>query len=293
MTYAKAIEQEAQCARKVLLALDIDERYCHFSAEPASVPSRIWVPGQAMSKFQQEQALGDWAEAQVAAAINASGAYKAVPFGDNDKTLSQDAIFSHLYREAKVREFEFGKRSDLLLFKADAKIPRIPTTLSGQEAEILCAECEAALEVRSSRTSAKIFIEYCAQRAAEGKKPAKMEPSYTVKIEDLGKVYRWIARNRKPLIYIQVFFDGIYALNFFDVFRFINTKGSKLKLEDPARSDKPTIMIPLSFGHSIGTVTAPEFEAVHTIHLNGRHDIYARPLGGGAKIDLSALLALV
>lgn len=120
-----------------------------------------------------------------------------------------------------------------------------------------------------------------------------MEPSYTVKVEDLSKVHRWIARNDRPLIYVQVFFDSVYALNFIEVFRFIIKQGKKLKLENPARSGKFTIMIPLSLGRCIGTVMPPNFEIVHTVHENGRHDIYAKPVGGDVIIDLKELLTVI
>ncbi len=287
------LQKEVLKAREILLAKGVDKRFCRFGPKGEPVPERIWAPAQAMSKFQMEQALGDWAEERVATAINRSTDCKAIAFGDNDKTLSQEESFAALYRAGKVRELEFGKRSDLLLFKRTTETPKEATVLSGEEAEVLCRSCEAALEVRSSRTSAHRYIDYCKKQKELGKRPARMEPSYTVKVEDLSKVYRWMARNKKPLIYVQVFFDSIYALNFTEVFRFINSKGEKLTLENPSRSGKFTIMIPLSLGRQIGTVTPPDFEVVHTMHDNGRHDIYARPLGGDAVIDLKELLAVI
>jgi hypothetical protein len=293
MSYLQDIEAEAEKSRSILLAKKIDERFCLFSPNPQPVPEKLWAPNQAMTKFQMEQALGDWAEEHVFQAINRSKTHKAVPFGDNDKTLSQDESFSDLYREGKMREFQYGKRSDLLLFKLTTTPPADATRLFGDEAEALCAKCEAAIEVRSSRTSAHQFIKYCMAQKARGKRPARMEPSYTVKVEDLGKVYRWIARNGKPVVYVQVFFDSIYALNFIEVFRFINSKGKKLKLENPNRSGKYTIMIPLSLGRHIGTVAPPSFEIVHTMHENGRHDIYAKPVGGDASINLEELLSVI
>jgi len=244
------LQKEVLKAREILLAKGVDKRFCRFGPKGETVPERIWAPAQAMSKFQMEQALGDWAEERVATAINRSTDCKAIAFGDNDKTLSQEESFAALYRAGKVRELEFGKRSDLLLFKRTTETPKEATVLSGEEAEVLCRSCEAALD-------------------------------------------RWMARNKKPLIYVQVFFDSIYALNFTEVFRFINSKGEKLTLENPSRSGKFTIMIPLSLGRQIGTVTPPDFEVVHTMHDNGRHDIYARPLGGDAVIDLKELLAVI
>jgi hypothetical protein len=213
MTYLDKILIEAARAREILLAKKIDDRFCRFSEKSEVVPAKIWAPSQAVSKFQMEQSLGDWAEDRVAEAINRSDTYKAIAFGDNDKTLSQDANFSEIYRNGKIREYKFGKRSDLLLFKKNIPSPSEAFSLSGEEAEVICSACEAGIEVRSSRTSAHHFISYCQKQKEIGKRPARMEPSYTVKIEDLSKVYRWIARNRKPVIYIQVFFDSVFALN--------------------------------------------------------------------------------
>jgi hypothetical protein len=298
MTYIKEIKKEASKASKVLTkvlrAKEIDAKFCKFSSEPAEIPDKIWAPSSAMSKFPMEQALGDWAEELVAKAINQNESYKAIAFGDNDKTLSQEDGFAALYRSWKTRELIFGKRSDLLLFKSEVETPKEAVSLSGESSEILCSGCDAALEVRSSRTSARQFIKHRKSQKEKGKRPAKMEPSYTVKAEDLAKVYRWIARNEKPVIYIQVFFDSIYALNFIEVFRFINSKGEKLRLDNPDRSGKFTIMIPISIGRKIGTVTTPSnFESVHTMHDDGRHDLYVKLLDGDAVIDLGELLAVI
>ena len=293
MTYFAEIEAAAARAAKVLRKKGIEERFCLFSGDAAQNQGRIWAPSQAMTKFQMEQALGDWAEETIRTAINANGDFKAIAFGDNDKTLSEDASFADQYRSGKVRELEFGKRSDLLLFNADVKTPDDASTLTGQEAEQLCTSCLAGLEVRSSRTSAHRFIAFQEQQLAAGKKPARMEPSFTVKIEDLEKVYRWIARNKKPIAYIQVFFDSIYALNFAYVFELINELDSKLKLEKPSRSAKPTIMIPISNGICIGEVTPPEFTVVHNALASGRHDIYAAPFGGNANIDVTRLMQVL
>jgi hypothetical protein len=241
-----------------------------------------------------EQALGDWAEGHVKEAINRPGdPWKAVSFGDSDKTMSEEEGFAEAYREGKRRELAFGKRSDLLLFDKDADVPEDFGSLSGEEAEALCSSCIAALEVRSSRTSAGRFIAYREAQKAAGGSPSKMEPGITVKIEDLGKVYRWVARNAKPLAYLQVFFDRVYGLNFLDVFRFIAAQGKKLKLEDPSRSGKKTIFIPISKARLVGAVVQPTFEIVHNELKDGRHDIYARPIGGNIDIVAAELQGLI
>lgn len=290
MTYIEDFKKEASAARDILLPIQgVEERFCVFSAEPGVPPKRMGAPNQAMGKFQMEQALGDWAEARVAEAINRSDDYKAIPFGDNDKTLSQEDSFRSLYIAAKLRELEFGKKADLLLFKKSVPTPPDASAVHGTDAEQLCATAEAALEVRSSRTSAHVFFAYSAERKAK----QRTELSYTVKIEDLGKVYRWVVRNGKPVIYVQVFFDSIYALNFIDVFRYVNAQGDDLTLENPGRSGKYTIMIPLSRGSLVGSVEKPDFRIIQRMHNNGRHDIYPEPFGGNATVDMQKLLAVV
>lgn len=294
MSYGKEIATRAKSARGVLIDKGIGEDFLIFSADPQPVPNRIWAPAQGQTKFQMEQALGDWAEDLVRDAINGSGlGVRAVAFGDNDKTMAQDESFADRYRTGKVRELQFGKRSDLLLFDEAQRVPDDASALDGKDAERLCRSCLAALEIRSSRTSAKRFVAYTQQQKAAGKRPARMEPSITVKIEDLAKVYRWIARNGKLLFYIQVFFDELYALDFAEVFTFINDCGKRLKLEDPARSGKKTIMIPVSRASRIGSVQHPSFRVVHNQHDNGRHDVFAEPFGGAASLDRRAFLGLL
>lgn len=286
------IEHSARVA-EILKSHGVDERFRTFSPESAAPETRIWAPSQAMTKFPMEQTLGDWAEEAIRIAINRSHEYKAVPFGDNDKTLSEAEDFAERYREGKRREMAFGKRSDLLLFHSDISTVDDASTLSGEEAEKICKECLAGLEVRSSRTSADKFIDYRLQQRESGKRPTKMEPSFTVKVEDLNKVFRWISRNEKPIVYIQVFFDSVYALNFSSVFDFIINRNSKLKLENPGRSGKYTIMIPLSIGTRIGEVEHPEFQIIHNKYADGRHEIYGSPHGGGALIRIDDLLPLL
>lgn len=293
MTYLEDLAEKSIEVAKVLEAKNVMERFRRFDAAPDPAEEKIRIPGQAQTKFQMEQAQGNWAEGIVRSAIDASPAYMAIPFGDNDETKSQDSNFREQYLAGKKREREFGKRCDFLLFKAAPTVPKSAWHLSGPEAEETCKTCLAGLEIRSSRTSADKFIAYQKAQLAEGKKPAKMEPSFTVKTEDLEKVYRWAYRNDKPVLYVQVLFDSIHAINFTSIFKFIIAKGTKLKLEYPTRSGKHTIFIPLSHGKRIGEVTAPEFEARHNPLDNGRHDVFAVPVGGGAVIRMDDLLSLL
>ena len=107
------------------------------------------------------------------------------------------------------------------------------------------------------------------------------------------KVYLWNHLNKKPQAYVQVFFDEVHGLSFIDILEYIGS-GEKLRVEKHKRSAKTTIMVPLSRGLKIGTVSeAASFEVVHNVTKNGRHDIYAKPLGGKIDIDLDSVWGLL
>lgn len=121
-------------------------------------------------------------------------------------------------------------------------------------------------------------------------KSGRESPSFTVKVEDLKIVYRWVERYRVPQIYCQVFFDSIFAINFLDIFAVISG-GEDYTIEKPEKSqEKATIMIPITCGRQIGKATAlPRFTAEHKITALGRHDAYVTPQGGGFKIEAEAI----
>lgn len=294
VSFLSTLASAAAEARPFLLGKGVAETLCHFTSEPAPEPNKINVPPQALTKFQAEQALGDWAEEQIGLAINRqSNAWKAIPFGDSDKTLAQEEGFAEAYRTGKRRELAFGKRADLLLFPAEADVPSDFNSLTGEEAEACSRNCVTAIEVRSSRTTVDRFVSYRKQQVEAGKRPTRLEPSITVKTEDLAKVYRWMARNGKPLVYVQVFFDRVYGLNFVDAFKYVADQGAKLKLEGPKRSGKETIFVPVSRAELIGRVEEPTFELVHLALDDGRHEIFGRPVTGSIELSLDGLASLI
>src|SRR5450759_3556916 len=94
------------------------------------------------------------------------------------------------------------------------------------------------------------------QQRAAGKTTARETPSFTVKVEDLVIVYRWLERYRVPQSYCQVFFDSVFAVNFLDIFATIGS-GSRFTIETPEKSqEKATIMIPITSGTQVGRATA-------------------------------------
>ena len=123
-----------------------------------------------------------------------------------------------------------------------------------------------------------------------GEKSGRETPSFTVKVEDLVIVYRWLERHRVPQSYCQVFFDSVFAINFLDIFAAI-ASGEDFSIQTPAKSqEKATIMIPITCGIQVGKATSlPAFAAEHHVTKLGRHDAYVVPQGGGFELDAAAM----
>ena len=124
------------------------------------------------------------------------------------------------------------------------------------------------------------------RQRAEGNSTGRETPSFTVKVEDLVIVYRWLERNKVSQTYCQVFFDSIFAINFLEIFSTI-ASGEDFTIETPAKSqEKSTIMIPITAGLKVGRGTSlPTFTAEQRVTALGRHDAYVVPQGGGLVLD--------
>lgn len=293
MSYIKRLEAAAEAAIPTLKKIGVEARYLKFG-DSIELPDRFYPPAQSDSKFQAEQALGDWAEDAVCDAINRhKGAVHAVHYGANSKLFAEDDGFRDEYIAGIKQTCIEGKRSDLLLLPFKVKANLDSTTLNVESSTALVAKSVGGLEIRSSRLNAAQYRSYQQARLAAGKKPTTMEPSITVKIEDLAKVYLWNYINKKPQAYVQVFFDEVHGLSFIDILEYISS-GERLRVEKHKRSAKTTIMVPLSKGKQIGTVTEPaNFEVVHNVTKNGRHDIYAKPTGGKIEMNLPDVWSLL
>jgi hypothetical protein len=157
------------------------------------------------------------------------------------------------------------------------------------ETEITVKQATTAIEVRSSKFEALTYMKVRQQQRAAGKTTARETPSFTVKVEDLVIVYRWLERHGVPQSYFQVFFDSVFAINFLGIFATIGS-GSGFTIETPEKSqEKATIMIPITSGTQVGRATAiPTFAAEHRVTELGRHDAYVVPQGGGFELDAAA-----
>jgi len=287
MMYFEGLAEAKDGLVKELSRRGIQARYLEFGG-PGEKPDRTaTVPTDARSEFLANRAMGDWAEDILARAINESSkGWVAVHYGNAERIAAGEPGFKQFYLSGMEEVREYGKRPDLLIFPASAEVPEDITALPFAEADRFVPGAEAAVEVRSSKFEALAYMRRRREDRECGKRPARMAPSFTVKVEDLRIAYRWIERYGIPQSYCQVFFDVVFCINFLDIFRVV-ASGEGFTIENPAKSQlKSTIMIPVTCGRTVGRFEeVPTFEAAERVTRLGRHDAYVVPKGGKLVID--------
>lgn len=252
-------------------------------AAPSRRPS---VPTDARSEFLANRAMGDWAERMLAAALGAAFPdWTVAQFGSTDRIAAGHPEFRGRYLGGLEETRLMGKRPDLLLFPRALGVQADLTEQPQAETERVAQQADAAIEVRSSKFKALKYMAVRRQQREVGGLAGRETPSFTVKVEDLVIVYRWLERNRVPQTYCQVFFDSIFAINFLEIFRRIG-QGAGYAIETPEKSqEKATIMIPITAGVEVGSATEmPTFAAKSRETALGRIDAYVVPEGGGFRL---------
>jgi hypothetical protein len=276
---------------KQLAAKGIQPHRLAFGGEGSKPTQKPRVPTDARSEFLANRAMGDWAEQKLSLAIPAAlPEWKVAQYGNTDKIAAGHQDFKERYLAGMEETRQFGKRPDLLLFPAKFAVGGDLSERSHGETEPLVKKAVAAIEVRSSKFEALKYMAVRQKQRDDGNKSGRETPSFTVKVEDLVIVYRWLERHRVPQSYCQVFFDSVFAINFLDIFTII-ASGSGFSIETPAKSqEKATIMIPITCGLQVGKATGlPTFAAEHHVTKLGRHDAYVVPQGGGFELDAAAI----
>ena len=265
----------------------IQARHLQFGGEGDLPAKKIRVPTDARSEFLANRAMGDWAEKRLSLALrSAFSNWKITQYGNTDRIAAGHPEFKARYLAGVEETRQFGKRPDLLILPAQVDAPEDISELNHDESDVIVRRALASIEVRSSKFEALTYMRVRQQQRDSGNKTARETQSFTVKVEDLNIVYRWLERYGVVQSYCQVFFDSIFAINFLDIFTII-ASGTGFIIEAPAKSqEKATIMIPITRGAKIGTATdLPRFEAEHRITELGRHDAFVVPCGGGFLLD--------
>jgi len=273
-----------------LRAKGIHERHLSFGGAGAVPARKPTVPTDARSEFLANRAMGDWAEQLLAEAIvRACPEWKVSQYGDTNRIAAGHPEFKATYLTGLEQTRQFGKRPDLLLFPSTASIAADLSALSHSECDPLLKQAIAAIEVRSSKFEALTYMAVRKRQRDAGRSSGRETPSFTVKVEDLVIVYRWLERHHVAESYCQVFFDSVFAINFLDIFAIV-ASGKGFTIETPEKGqEKATIMIPITNGTQIGRATSmPTFAAEHRITELGRHDAFVVPQGGGFALDAAA-----
>lgn len=288
--YSARLKQTLGGVVSNLRAKGIHERHLSFGGE-GTVPARKpTVPTDARSEFLANRAMGDWAEQCLAdAVIRACPECKVSQYGDTNRIAAGHPDFKASYLAGLEQTRLFGKRPDLLLFPKALSVDADLSLRNHAETDALVKQAIAAIEVRSSKFEALTYMAVRKRQRDAGKTSARETPSFTVKVEDLVIVYRWLERHHVSESYCQVFFDSVFAINFLDIFGIV-ARGSGFTIETPEKSqEKATIMIPITSGTQIGrAISMPTFAAEHRVTELGRHDAYVVPQGGGFELDAAA-----
>ncbi len=289
-TYYRSISQAKEDVIQVLRSKGIEERYLQFGGEGAKPEKKVRAPTDARSEFLANRAMGDWAEDVVTHSVKSiDRSWAVTQYGDTESIAAGEEGFSDLYIAGVEDVRKFGKRPDLLVLPASSNVPPNISSLIRSDSDPYVAKSLAAIEVRSSKFMALQYMEVRNSDLKNGKKSDRMTPSFTVKVEDLVIVYRWIERYGVSQTYCQVFFDSMWAINVLDIFKIIGS-GVGFKIETPAKSQlKSTIMIPITSGSKVGTfVEPPDFQVETKSTRLGRLDAFVRPIGGKVQTDATA-----
>ncbi len=285
--YFKQFEATLDGVIRTLTDKGIEKSRLTFGGTGALPLRKPTVPTDARSEFLANRAMGDWAEKMLTNAMRVAFPELIVTqYGYTDRIAAGQSDFKRRYLAGLEETRLLGKRPDLLLFPSAAGCDPDISDRPQAETEPLVQKATAAIEVRSSKFEALKYMATRQRQRDEGNSTGRGTPSFTVKVEDLVIVYRWLERNRVSQAYCQVFFDSIFAINFLDIFATI-ARGEDFTIETPAKSqEKATIMISITAGLKVGKGTSlPTFAAEHKVTALGRHDAYVVPQGGGVVLD--------
>jgi hypothetical protein len=182
-----------------LRAKKIHERHLSFGGEGTVPIRKPTVPTDARSEFLANRAMGDWAERMLAEALaRALPDWKVAQYGDTSRVAAGHPEFRAGYLTGLEQTRQFGKRPDLLLFPASTLVVADLSMRGHTDTESLVRQAIAAVEVRSSKFDALTYMAIRKQQRAAGKTTGRETPSFTVKVEDLVIVYRWLERHHVP-----------------------------------------------------------------------------------------------
>jgi hypothetical protein len=194
--YFARLKQTVEDVIRNLRSKGIQERHLCFGGEGAPPTRKPTVPTDARSEFLANRAMGDWAEQRLAEAISrAWPQWKVSQYGDTNRIAAGDPGFRDSYLAGLEGTRKLVKRPDVIVFPKDISVPPDISGLSYGDCEPILKKALAAIEVRSSKFEALTYVAVRKQQREAGQAVGRDTPSFTVKVEDLVIVYRWLERH--------------------------------------------------------------------------------------------------
>lgn len=156
-----------------LVSKGISEHHLRFGGQGEAPARRPTVPTDARSEFLANRAMGDWAEKVLSSALGrALPELKVVQYGRTDRIAAGHPDFKVRYLAGLEETRLFGKRPDLLLFRATEPVTGDLSGHSHVDTEALARRAVAAVEVRSSKFEALTYMSV-RRRQQEGRQQGR------------------------------------------------------------------------------------------------------------------------
>ena len=250
-------------------------------------------PSQAFSDFTIHREQGYWAERMLAAGLSeAVGSdYDIVKYGKSDTIIAGQDGFKEFYEQYQDELDAVGKKPDVLVFRKNVVDKADISMMDIQEHAGVVGNAVIGIEIRSSSFLAKKYRQ-------KNKSEPKKFMSFTVKIEDMQAVMRWVEAYNVRHYYAQVFFDEIYMISFKRILETIRDHaGDKTvyRIEKNQRNQsKTTAYINISQGVNIGEIKTPPTPTSKVTELDsGRLLHYVGFNNGAITIDRESALSLI
>lgn len=298
--------------------VDIDLALDAFQAEPWL---DFWLNPRRLrgSDFLMRWSQGQWSEARLVEAVNATNQFFAIPYGPSSVAPSGDVRAFELYFE-RLEAAGLGKvkKPDLLIFNSASRghIERVLSGLGGigelpftpedngglrelLGKVLLAVECENSLW-RAEKMPA-YGVPLSPQRRMGGKpgmKKTAVLPTVIIKEEDRAPLRSWQDANKIPIHVWHVFFDRAYGLQFDEAERLVAaglTEPTTQVFQAPSGATTRKVIYKHYYHHAYELAvsrTEPQLIPAFVEDKNGHILPYVKFSGGSLDLSSKAMETL-
>ncbi|HDP35492.1 MAG TPA: AccI family restriction endonuclease [Candidatus Hydrogenedentes bacterium] len=271
------------------------------------------------SDFLMRWSQGVWSEERLREAVNATGAYFALPYGPSGTAPDNDVRAFELYFE-RLERAGLGKtkRPDLLVFRTRDKslvdkcvrqvngLSELPFTPEEDERiQHLLGRAIIAVECENSLWFAKRMPDYSTPFTPQkrlggrpGLKKTAVLPTIILKEEDRGPLKQWQQNRQIPIHIWHAFYDeafGISMVQAEELIRNGDIEPTKQVFQAPGGATTAKIIYKIYYRYAYplaDTVEEPKLVADSITDKNGHILPYVRFVGGKSRLSPKALTVL-